>query len=225
MAAVRRDGSIADLHPWPTSSELVSLESPFENSVVPDEEFALHERMFDDLVNTVPASNEDVSLTESHAWEENCDRVVYAVQKLQQQQSSTRFTPAYAGSACNDYSFRNIGRSESPLSVYSAPGTLERHPFTEIARGHVILGQDVGQLGTNRDEQPIFKMKARKELTVAAHQVMEPACRLPLHVLNVARLGVGPCTVLYVRLEITVGEFHQPQMHFQFLVRNCSKPE
>ncbi|KAM0557086.1 hypothetical protein ACHAPJ_005349 [Fusarium lateritium] len=249
IVMAKQDGSIADLPPWPTPaeiqrpippeeleelptvpfdpipSELVLLESPFENSVVPDDEYALREWMLDDLVNSVPTSNEDVFLSEFSAWEENCDHVIYAVQKLQQQQTSTRFTPAYAASACNDYSFREIERPDSLRSVHSAPSTLERHPFREIAQGSSFHGQDVGQPGTNRDEQTVFNMK--RQSTGWFHHLMGTKNELlpGFHAGTIARLGVGPYAGLHVHPEISVGQCSQPQMHFQFLIRNRAKPE
>ncbi|KAF4943094.1 hypothetical protein FSARC_15053 [Fusarium sarcochroum] len=214
-----------DLEELPTvPSELVSLESPIENSVIPDDEYALREWMFADLVDSVPASNEDVLLSEFQAWEENYTNVICAVQNLQQQRNSTCFTPAYAASACNDYSFREIERPDSPRSFHSAPGTLERYLFTEIARGSGLHGQDVGQLGTKRDEQTVFNMK--RQSTGWFHHLMSIDDKLlpGFHAGTVARLGLVPvCTRRSIKKRAKQGTARAPRVDIEDCPQDIQK--
>ncbi|KAF5626489.1 uncharacterized protein FTJAE_9655 [Fusarium tjaetaba] len=99
-----------------------------------------------------------------------------------------------------------------------------QHPFAEKPLGPALHGLDVGQLKENRDNQITFNMK--DQATGWFHIFLSADCQLlpGFHAGTVARLGLGPCAGLVVRLEIIVRQFHQLHLHFKFGIRNGGEP-
>ncbi|KAF5570094.1 hypothetical protein FPHYL_1510 [Fusarium phyllophilum] len=97
-------------------------------------------------------------------------------------------------------------RRMSASAVTSA--VIMQHPFAEKPLGPALHGLDVGQLTENQNNE-----------TTVDGQLLPG-----FHAGTVARLGVGPCAGLVVRLAFTVGKFRLPQMHFKFAIRDGSRP-
>jgi hypothetical protein len=91
--------------------------------------------------------------------------------------------------------------------------------------GPGLLEQNVGELGTDDANQPLFGMK--RKTTDWFHVLMDIDGQLlpGFHPGTIARIGVGPCSGLHVRLQITAGQFSEAKMHFQYMVRNGAQKE
>ncbi|SPJ73723.1 uncharacterized protein FTOL_03453 [Fusarium torulosum] len=91
--------------------------------------------------------------------------------------------------------------------------------------GPGLLEQNVGELAMNEASQPLFQMKHKT--TNWFHVLMDINGQLlpGFHPGTVARIGIGPCAGLHVRLQITAGQFCEAKMHFQYLVRHGARHE
>ncbi|KIL96251.1 hypothetical protein FAVG1_00995 [Fusarium avenaceum] len=91
--------------------------------------------------------------------------------------------------------------------------------------GPGLVEQNVGELGTDDSNNPLFRMK--RKMTNWFHVLMDIDGQLlpGFHPGTVARIGLGPCAGLHVRLQITAGQFSEARMHFQFLVRKGARHE
>ncbi|KAF5678393.1 hypothetical protein FDENT_8969 [Fusarium denticulatum] len=86
-----------------------------------------------------------------------------------------------------------------------------------------LIGKDIGQpMSTKKDPNPSFAMKRQTTGHFHHRSSMDGQLHKGFHGGTVARLGVGPCPGLHVRSEISVGQFTQPYIHTEFLVRNGS---
>ncbi|KAG5806889.1 hypothetical protein H9Q74_010178 [Fusarium xylarioides] len=113
-------------------------------------------------------------------------------------------------------------RRMSASAVTSA--VIMQHPFAEKPLGPALHELDIGQLKENRDNKIAFNIKDQAtgwfHILLSADGQLLPG----FHAGTVARLGVGPCAGLVVRLEIIVGKFRQLHMHFKFGIRNGGRP-
>ncbi|KAH7262223.1 hypothetical protein BKA59DRAFT_505260 [Fusarium tricinctum] len=91
--------------------------------------------------------------------------------------------------------------------------------------GPGLLEQNVGELGMDEANQPLFQMKRQTTNWFRVLMDVDGELLQGFHPGTVARIGVGPCAGLHVLLQINVGQFSEANMHFQFLVRNGARHE
>jgi hypothetical protein len=127
------------------------------------------------------------------------------------------------------YHFSSIIPPLEQTLFYAAMSLDPRVTQEELApvpiSGPGLLEQNIGELGTDNANQPLFRMK--RKTTNWFHVLMDIDGQLlpGFHPGTVARIGVGPCAGLHVRLQITAGQFSEARIHFQFLVRNGARHE
>ncbi|KAF5703998.1 hypothetical protein FMUND_12757 [Fusarium mundagurra] len=104
------------------------------------------------------------------------------------------------------------------------PSPARKRRMSASAVTAALHGLDIGQLKENQDNHITFNIKAQStgwlHLLLGVDGQLLPG----FHAGTIARLGVGPCAGLVVRLEIIVGKFRQPHMHFKFGIRNGGRP-
>jgi hypothetical protein len=122
-------------------------------------------------------------------------------------------------------SFKTRITQEELAPVPKFPTELAPEAEPVPTSGPGLLEQNVGELGTDDAKQPLFGMKHKT--TNWFHVLMDIDGQLlpGFHPGTVARIGVGPCAGLHVRLQITAGQFSEAKMHFQYLVRNGARQE
>lgn len=111
--------------------------------------------------------------------------------------------------------------AQEELAPIPKPPEVEPVPIS----GPGLLEQNVGELGMDEANQPLFQMKRQTTNWFRVLMDVDGELLQGFHPGTVARIGVGPCVGLHVLLQINVGQFSEANMHFQFLVRNGVRHE